>query len=117
MELHRDVRILVACRAVDPEADPRSRPNEVRDATDAGSETQVARRTVRHAGTGRCDAPNFLVVEMNPVCKPDVVAGPAEALHQLERAFAKSLEAEMLLILRLRDMGVQPHSVPAGRKR
>ena len=45
----------------------------------------------------------------------DVVPEPAEALHVLERVAAEPGPAEVVLVGRLGEVGVQPHPQPAGQ--
>src|SRR5207237_9513818 len=53
------------------------------------------------------------VTQVDAMRVPDVVTGPAELLHELQRAAPEPLEAEALLVKRLGDMGVQPDSITA----
>ena len=46
--------------------------------------------------------------------EPDVAAEPAEPAQELDRPAAVALEAVALLVLRLREVGVQPHAVLAS---
>src|SRR5258708_19223445 len=48
---------------------------------------------------------------MDAVRVPDVIAGPAQVLHQLEGPLSKSLQAEALLVQCLREVRVQTYAV------
>ena len=49
--------------------------------------------------------------------EPDVVTEPAEAVEVLERPLPEALEAELLLVVGLGQVRVQPHAAPAGELR
>ena len=52
------------------------------------------------------------VGEMHAVGEPHVGAEGAQVVEQLDRAAAERLEAERLLVVRLRDVRVQPDAEP-----
>ena len=56
-------------------------------------------------------------VEVHAVGEPHVVAQPAEVVEVLQRAHAEALEAEVLLVARLGEVGVQPHAALARELR
>ena len=87
----------------------------LRDPGDAGGELHVADGAVGHAGAGFGQHPQLLVVEVDAVGEPHVAARPAQTLHVLQRADALPLEHEVLLVLGLTQVGVQPHAVLAGQ--
>ena len=70
---------------------------------------------MRDAGAGRAHPPRLAVVEVHAVREPDVVAEPAEVVEVLERPHAEALEAELLLVVGLGEVGVQPHAARAGQ--
>ena len=59
---------------------------------------------------------NFIVVGMHHMRKPDVVAGPSEALQIGNRALTKLLLAEAIFVGSFRQMGVQIDLVVSARQ-
>ena len=114
MGLHRQVRVLVAGRAVDPETDSRPGPDEILDPARPRTQAHVARGAVGHAGVRLGDAVDLGVAQVDPVRVPDVVPSPAKVLHQLVRAPAELLDAEALLVQSLGEVRVQSHLVATG---
>ncbi len=111
MRLHRDVRVLVARRPVDAQPDPRPGPDEVLDPADARAQPHVAGGAVSDTGRGRGHEVHLGVVEVDAVRVPDVLAGPAEVLHEVDGTLAERLQAEMFLVDGLGDVSVKTHSV------
>ena len=100
--------------AVDAEADGNAKLQHLGDAGDARGELHVGNGAVAHARAGLGEDAQLLVVEVDAVGEPDVVAGPAETLHVLERADALTREHEVFFILRLAQVGVQTHTELTG---
>ena len=104
--------------AVDAETDGNAKLQHLGDAGDAGGELHVGNGAVAHARAGLGEDAQLLVVEVDAVGEPDVVAGPAETLHVLERADALACEHEVFFVLRLAQVGVQTHTeLTASRAR
>ena len=98
---------LVGGRAVDAEAHGRAGGGERGHRRDAGAETGVRARAVGDAGAGLAELRDLALVEVDAVGEPDVVAEPADLLEVLDRPDAEQLEAELLLVERLRHVGVE----------
>ena len=71
---------------------------------------------MRRAAAGRGELPDLVVVDMDGVREPDVVAQPAQRLHPVDRAELEALERVALLVQRLAEMGVEPDLVVAGER-
>ncbi len=66
----------------------------------------------------RCgEHPDVVVVEVHGVRVPDVRARPSQRLHVLHGPATELLEAEVLFVEGLGEMGVQPDSEIAGEQR
>ncbi len=61
---------------------------------------------MRNTTTGLREFPDFFVIDMDGVCKPQIVAQPAMSLHPVHRAKPKTFERVMLLISGLTQVGV-----------
>src|SRR6266849_1913317 len=113
MDLHREVGVLVAGRAVDAETDTRAGANQVLHPAGAGAQPHVARRAMGDACPDLGDAIDLGVVEVDAVGVPHVIARPAKVLHELDRPAAELLEAETLLVQGLSEVRVEAHAVAA----
>ena len=120
VEQERDAQFLhetgavVGGGAVDAEADGNAKLQHLGDAGDAGGELHVGNGAVAHARAGLGEDAQLLVVEVDAVGEPNVVAGPAETLHVLERTDALTREHEVFFVLRLAQVGVQTHTELTG---
>ena len=70
-----------------------------------------------HAGAGLRQTAQFLPVEMDAVGIPDVRADPAEGFHVFQGPHPAPLPDEALLVLRLAEVGMEPHAQISGQKR
>ena len=61
-------------------------------------------------GARLAEAAHLAGVEVDAVGEPHVRPEPAQILQVLDRAHAEALEAELLLVLRLGEVRVQPHA-------
>ena len=105
---------LVGGGAVDAEADRCARVEQVAHRRDPGAEPRVRARAVRDAGPGRAHPPGLGAVQVDAVGEPDVIAQPPELVEVAQRAHAVALEAEVVLVARLGQVGVQPHAPRTG---
>ena len=87
------------------------------DRRDARAEPHVGAGAVRRAAAGRGEFPDLVVVDMDGVREPDVLAQPAQRLHPVDRPQLEALERVALLVQRLAEMGVEPDLVVAGQGR
>ena len=81
----------------------------------AAGKLHVADGAVGHAGTGLGQQTQLLIVEMDAVGEPDVIADPAQPLHVGQRADALPRQHEVLLVLGLTQVGVEPYTVLASQ--
>ena len=68
-----------------------------------------------NAGTGLGQDAQLLVIEVDAVGIPHILANPAQALHIFQRTDTLALEHEVFLILGLTQVGVQAHAVLPGQ--
>ena len=108
--LRQHVRAVVARGAVDAQADRRPRIEERADGGDPGAETEVRGRAVGGARPRLPEQRHLVRGEVDGVRHPDVRAQPAQAPDVFDRPHAVHLEAERLLVLRLREVRVEAHS-------
>ncbi len=66
---------------------------------------------MRDAGAGGRQPVDRGVVEVDRMCQPHVAGQPAERVQVLDRRATEPLRAELALVGRLRDVGMQPHSM------
>jgi len=93
--------------AIDAEADCRTSAHQVLHPARSRAEAHVARGTMRDASPTLCDLADLSVIEMDAVREPDVIAGPAEVLHQLKGPLPKTVQAKSLLVERLCQVCVE----------
>ena len=117
LDLEEEVAALVRGGAVDAEADADARVEHVAHRRDAGAEPQVRGRAVGDARAGAREPRDVALREVDAVGAPDVVREPAEPVEVLDRAAAVELEAVLLLLERLGEMGVQREAEPARERR
>ena len=70
-----------------------------------------------HAGTGLGQQTQLLIVEMDAVGEPDVIADPTKGFHVFQGPHPAPLPDEALLVLRLAEVGMEPHAQISGQKR
>src|SRR6202044_1112702 len=100
--------------AVHTEPDRDTRVEQRAGAADARAEPGVGGRAVRAAGAGPGDPGDRLSVQMRPARQPAVGTEPADRVHVLRRRAAEALEAVVVLVSGLGEVGVQPDPA-AGR--
>src|SRR6266516_153854 len=98
LDLEQQVAALVRRRAVDPEPNANARVEEVADRRDAGTETEVRRRTVCDSGTRVREAADVGSRQVDAVRAPDVAVEPAERAQVLDRRAAVEVAAVRLLL-------------------
>src|SRR5699024_3261602 len=81
----------------------------------AGGQLHVGDGAVGHAGAGGGQDVQLLVVEVDAVGVPHVGASPAQPLQVGQGPQAELLQGVLLLVLRLRHVGVQAHTQSAGQ--
>src|ERR1700704_5714462 len=116
MRLRRQVAVLVAGRAVHSKAHSSTGQNEVLYSAGAGTQSHVAGGAVGDAGSGFGDAVDLSVAEMDPVRVPDVLSGPAEVFHQLQRPATEALEAKAFFIKGLREVGMEANAATPSQR-
>jgi hypothetical protein len=72
---------------------------------------------MRDADAGPRQPGNLGSVKMHAVREPDAVMQPPDFLKIVERPVAKARDAEFGLVLRLREVRVQPHAAPPRQHR
>ena len=77
---------------------------------DAGAQPGVGRRAVRHAGAGRAEPATSPVERWTACASHTSSPEPAELVEVLDRRAAEPLAAELLLVQRLGEVGVQAHA-------
>ena len=63
-----------------------------------------------NSGTGFSEPVNLVIVEVNAVGEPGLVAKPAAVLEVVERAHPKLGNAKIIFVLSLAKVRVQPHT-------
>ena len=116
-QLFQQAGAVVAGRAVHRQTHRHAQRKHLRDTRHTAGELHVADGAVCHAGAGLRQQAQLLVVEVDAVGEPHVVAQPAQPRHVLQRADALPLQHEVLLILRLAQVGVEPHTVLPRQER
>ena len=101
-------------RSVHTQADRDTRRQKVTGAGGSGTEAAVGRRAVRHRTPGGGQSRDRVVVEVDPVCKPDISAQPADRFHVFDRCASETLCGIGGLVLRLGQMCVQTYSPLSG---
>ncbi len=92
------MRAIVGGGAVHAETDVDARGAVFLDRGDAGSESHIRGRTVRHAAVVLRKDLDLLVVDPDRVRKPDVIPHPIDFLHVPNGAMTEFLQAELLFI-------------------
>ena len=77
-------------------------------------ESHVGNGAVSHTGVGVRQQAQILVVEVDAVGKPYILACPAKTPHIFQRTYAFPLEHIIFLILRLAKMGMETHPILPG---
>ena len=85
---------------------------------DAGGQNHVTARAVTNPAMGIGQHANFLALRVHHMSKPDIVAGPAKALHIWQRAHAEQFFTKSIFIDGFGQMGVQvnPGVTPCKRR-
>ena len=110
----QDIRGVVAGGAVDAQADLHAGREILLDGRDAGGQAHVRARTMRRTDPATGELADLVVIDVDGVGKPDVVAQPVERLHPGDRTQAVLLERVAFLVPGLAEMRVQQHLVGAG---
>ena len=106
---------VVAGAAVHGKTDRNAQLQHFRDAGHAAGKLHVADGAMGHTSTGAGQHPKLLVIEVDAMGKPYIAAGPAEALHILQRTDPLPLQHKVFLVLGLAQVRVEPHAVLAGQ--
>ena len=114
-QLLHEAGAIVGGTAVYGQAHGHAQLQHLGDAGDAGGELHVADGAVGNAGTGLGQDAQLLVIEVDAVGIPHILADPAQALHIFQRTDTLALEHEVFLILGLTQVGVQAHAVLPGQ--
>ena len=101
---------------VNTEADPDTGAEIPTDRSNAGGKPHVRRRTMGYPCLGRRQARDLIVTDEDPVCVPDVGPDPPEVLHVLDGTSTEGLDAEVLLIDGLGDVGVEVDTELSGQR-
>ena len=115
-QLLHETGAVVAGAAVHGKADRNAQLQHFRNAGDAAGQLHVADGAVGHAGAGVRQQAQLLVIEVDAVGKPHVIADPAQTLHIFQGADALTLQHEVFLVLGLAQVGVKPDVVLPGQK-
>ena len=105
-QLLHEAGAIVGGAAVYGQAHGHAQLQHLGDAGDAGGELHIADGAVGNAGAGFGQDAQLLVVEVDAVGKPHILADPAQAFHVFQGTDALTLEHEVLLILGLTQVRV-----------
>src|SRR6266540_6754938 len=81
------------------------------DWSDAGSEPHIRSGTVRHTAVMFCKNLDLFVIDPDRVREPNVSAHPIYFLHIPNGTMPEALQAELLFVFGLCQVGVQMHTV------
>ena len=112
--LHQ-VAVIVGGTAIDTQPHRRAGLLQLPDPANARRQYHVGRRAMANAGTHLPQPRHLLVIEMDTVGQPGAIVQPADTLEIIQRALAKLLRAEGILVIGLGKMGVQSDIVAAGQ--
>ena len=113
-QLFQEAVAVVAGAAVHRQAHRHIQLQHLGDAGNARGQLHVGDGAVCHACLRSCQEPQFFLVKVDAVGIPHIAAHPAKTLHIGQGAAALTLQHEILLVLRLAQVGVQPHAVLTG---
>ena len=116
-QLLQQIGAVIAGAAVHRKAHGNAQFQHFRHPAHAGAELHVGDGTVGNAGTGLRQTVQLLPVKMDAVGVPDVRADPAEGFHVFQGPHPAPLLDEALLVLRLAEVGMEPHAQISGQKR
>jgi len=70
---------------------------------------------VRHTAAGACEEGDLLLIKMDAVRVPHIVAGPAQRFDIFHRPHPEALQTETFFVERLSQVRVQAHAAGAGQ--
>ncbi len=102
---------IIAGRAIDTEADTYATIVHFTYWSDARSQNHITARTMTDTAKGLGQHRDFITARMHHVRKPDIVAGPAEALQIGQWTHTEEIFAKPILVDSFGEVGMQPDPI------